>query len=273
MGFALPAAIGAKVARPDAEVWVVVGDGGFQMTMCELATIAQEGIDINIAIINNGYLGMVRQWQEFFYERRYAATPLVNPDFVKLAEAFGLKAMRVTARGEVVAGGARGARAPGHGGHRLPRRAGRLGVPDGPRGRRPAQHDPAPERPHRNRSGRMNTFVVHVEDHPGVLTRVSGLFRRRGFNIESLTVGHTETPGVSRMTIAVDADEFGARRIEANLYKLIEVLRVDNVTRRPSIFRELAILKVKTTPETRAQIFQLGRCTARASSTSRPSRW
>ena len=91
MGFALPAAIGAKVARPDAEVWVVVGDGGFQMTMCELATIAQENIDINIAIINNGFLGMVRQWQEFFYERRYAATPMSSPDFVKLAEAFGLE--------------------------------------------------------------------------------------------------------------------------------------------------------------------------------------
>src|SRR4029077_14860661 len=73
MGFALPAAIGAKIACPDAEVWVVVGDGGFQMTMCELATIAQEHLDINVAIINNGYLGMVRQWQEFFYERRYAA--------------------------------------------------------------------------------------------------------------------------------------------------------------------------------------------------------
>jgi acetolactate synthase-1/2/3 large subunit len=102
MGFALPAAIGAKVARPDAEVWVVVGDGGFQMTMAELATIAQENIDINVAIINNGYLGMVRQWQEFFYERRYAATPLVNPDFAKLAEAFGLASITVTARQQVV---------------------------------------------------------------------------------------------------------------------------------------------------------------------------
>jgi acetolactate synthase I/II/III large subunit len=71
--------------------------------MCELATIVQENIDINIAIINNGYLGMVRQWQEFFYERRYAATPLVNPDFVKLAQAFGLKSMKVTRRGDVVA--------------------------------------------------------------------------------------------------------------------------------------------------------------------------
>jgi acetolactate synthase-1/2/3 large subunit len=102
MGFALPAAIGAKLARPDAEVWVVVGDGGFQMTLHELGTIAQEQLDINVAIINNGYLGMVRQWQEFFYERRYAATPLVNPDFAKLAEAYGLRGMVVTRRSEVV---------------------------------------------------------------------------------------------------------------------------------------------------------------------------
>jgi acetolactate synthase-1/2/3 large subunit len=102
MGFALPAAIGAKTARPDAEVWVVVGDGGFQMTLCELATIMQEGIDIKVCIINNGFLGMVRQWQEFFYERRYAATPLVSPDFAKLAEAYGLKSATVTTRAEVI---------------------------------------------------------------------------------------------------------------------------------------------------------------------------
>jgi acetolactate synthase-1/2/3 large subunit len=101
MGFALPAAIGAKVARPEAEVWAVVGDGGFQMTLAELATIAQERLDLNVAIINNGYLGMVRQWQEFFYERRYAATPLVNPDFVKLAEAYGLRGCAVRSRSEV----------------------------------------------------------------------------------------------------------------------------------------------------------------------------
>lgn len=101
MGFALPAAIGARFAKPDAEVWVVVGDGGFQMTACELATCAQEGVKINIAIINNGYLGMVRQWQEFFYERRYAATPITAPDFVKLADAHGLTGFRVTTRGEL----------------------------------------------------------------------------------------------------------------------------------------------------------------------------
>jgi acetolactate synthase-1/2/3 large subunit len=101
MGFALPAAVGAKFACPEQEVWVIAGDGGFQMTMAELATIAQERIKINVAIINNGYLGMVRQWQEFFYERRYAATPLMSPDFVKLTEAFGLKGMLVTERAQV----------------------------------------------------------------------------------------------------------------------------------------------------------------------------
>jgi acetolactate synthase-1/2/3 large subunit len=101
MGFALPAAIGAKVACPDAEVWVVVGDGGFQMTMAELATVAQEQLDINVAIINNGYLGMVRQWQEFFYDKRYAATPISGPNFAKLAEAFGLAGVTVRRRDEV----------------------------------------------------------------------------------------------------------------------------------------------------------------------------
>ena len=102
MGFALPAAIGAKMAKPDAEVWVVVGDGGFQMTMSELATIVQEKLNIKIAIINNGYLGMVRQWQEFFYDKRYVATPLVAPDFAALANAFGIRGERITARAEVV---------------------------------------------------------------------------------------------------------------------------------------------------------------------------
>jgi acetolactate synthase-1/2/3 large subunit len=101
MGFALPAAIGAKFSRPDADVWVIVGDGGFQMTMAELATIVQENIKVNIAIINNGYLGMVRQWQEFFYERNYAATPLVNPDFTKIAEAYGILTFAVTHRDAV----------------------------------------------------------------------------------------------------------------------------------------------------------------------------
>ncbi len=102
MGFALPAAIGAKVACPDREVWVVAGDGGFQMTSAELSTIAQEKLNINIAIVNNGYLGMVRQWQEFFYDKNYESTPLLSPDFVKLADAHGIHGAHVRKRGEVV---------------------------------------------------------------------------------------------------------------------------------------------------------------------------
>jgi len=101
MGFALPAAIGAKFACPAKEVWVIAGDGGFQMTAAELSTIVQEKIKINIAIINNGYLGMVRQWQEFFYESNYEATPLVSPDFVKLADAHGIAGRAVSTRAEL----------------------------------------------------------------------------------------------------------------------------------------------------------------------------
>ena len=101
MGFGLPAAIGAKMARPDKEVWAIVGDGGFQMTQAELQTMVQENVKVNVAIINNGYLGMVRQWQEFFHGRRYSSTPMTSPDYVKLADAHGLPGVRVTKRADV----------------------------------------------------------------------------------------------------------------------------------------------------------------------------
>jgi acetolactate synthase-1/2/3 large subunit len=113
MGFALPAAIGARFASPDAEIWAIVGDGGFQMTAAELSTCAQEGIKVNIAIINNGYLGMVRQWQQFFYGGRYVATPLRNPDFVMLAQAHGLCGLRVETRDQVEAAVRRAQAEPG----------------------------------------------------------------------------------------------------------------------------------------------------------------
>ena len=143
---------------------MIAGDGGFQMTACELATCAQENIKVNIAIINNGYLGMVRQWQQFFYGGRYVATPIKSPDFVKLAEAHGLKGMRVTKREQVRAAveQARANAETTH--HRLPRRAGRQRVPDGAGRRRPRRHDPPPEAGSetdaqsdlRNREGRMH---------------------------------------------------------------------------------------------------------------------
>lgn len=102
MGYGLPAAIGAAMGLKSTNVWAIVGDGGFQMTITELGTAMQEKVPVNIAIINNGFLGMVRQWQEFFYEERYNATPMVNPDFVKLAEAYNIPARRVTTRDEVI---------------------------------------------------------------------------------------------------------------------------------------------------------------------------
>ena len=102
MGFELPAAIGAKVGCPEETVWCVAGDGSFQMNIQELATVAQERTAIKIAIIDNGFLGMVRQWQELFYERRYVATPLMGPDIVKLAEAYCIPGLKVKSRSEVV---------------------------------------------------------------------------------------------------------------------------------------------------------------------------
>jgi acetolactate synthase I/III small subunit len=103
----------------------------------------------------------------------------------------------------------------------------------------------------------LHTLVVYVEDKPGVLNRVASLIRRRAFNIDSLTVGHTETSGVSRMTIVCDVDPLSARRVEANIYKLVDVLRVDDITHEPAVERELAMIKVAAPQNVRAEIIQL----------------
>jgi len=103
MGFALPAAMGVKMGMPDTDVWAVAGDGGFQMNIQELATLKQENVTVKVAIMNNGYLGMVRQWQQFFHSRNYSETPITGPDYVQLAAAYGLTGIRVTRRDEVEA--------------------------------------------------------------------------------------------------------------------------------------------------------------------------
>src|SRR5512135_50947 len=103
----------------------------------------------------------------------------------------------------------------------------------------------------------FHTIVALVEDKPGVLNRVASLFRRRAFNIESLTVGRTEQTGISRMTVVVDTDEYGARRLEANLSKLVPVRRVEDISLRPTISRDLALIKVSAAGEVRAQVMQL----------------
>jgi acetolactate synthase-1/2/3 large subunit len=113
MGFGLPAAVGVQIARPDATVWCLDGDGSFQMTIQELATIQQERLGVKIAILNNGYLGMVRQWQELFFDRRYVATPLSGPDFAKIADAYGIPAATVKHRDEVAPAIAEAMKEPG----------------------------------------------------------------------------------------------------------------------------------------------------------------
>jgi acetolactate synthase I/II/III large subunit len=103
MGFALPAAIGAKMGSPEREVVAVIGDGGFQMNVQELGTVFQTGIPVKIVILNNSFLGMVRQWQQMFFEKRYASTEMINPDFVSIAEGYHIKAAKVTKRSELQA--------------------------------------------------------------------------------------------------------------------------------------------------------------------------
>ncbi|MBN1264322.1 MAG: acetolactate synthase small subunit [Anaerolineales bacterium] len=103
----------------------------------------------------------------------------------------------------------------------------------------------------------LRTFAVYVENKPGVLNRVASLFRRRAFNIESLSVGHTDEEGVSRMTIVIEADDTIAWRVEANLYKMVNVLRVEDLTHIPVVSRDLALIKVKANTENRAQVLQI----------------
>jgi acetolactate synthase-1/3 small subunit len=108
-----------------------------------------------------------------------------------------------------------------------------------------------------NQPVELQTFVVYVEDKPGVLNRVASLFRQTGYNIQSLTVGHTEKPGVSRMTIVVEADDVKALHIEAKLYKLVNVLRVENITYQPTVARDLALIKVQADEKTRPDVLQV----------------
>lgn len=108
-------------------------------------------------------------------------------------------------------------------------------------------------------TGKLHTFVLYVENQPGVLNRIASLFRRRAYNIESLTVGHTEKPGVSRMTIVTDISEGAAHRVEANLYKLVNVLSVEDVTHVSKISRSLAMIKMEAEEESRNRLMEIVR--------------
>ena len=181
MGYGVPAAVGAKAARPDATVVCVDGDGCFQMTSQELATSVTEDLPIVVVIVNNGYLGMVRQWQDMFFEERFSQVRL-DAGLARLREARrGVRRRRPARRhrGRARARALGGARLRPHGGRRLPRRSGRALLPDDPGGRGRAR----PRRVRRAPGGAgpvIHTVSVLVEDKPGALMRISSMFARRG---------------------------------------------------------------------------------------------
>ena len=294
MGYAVPAAMGAQVGEPDRTVWAIDGDGCFQMTNQELATCVINNIPIKVAIINNSSLGMVRQWQTLFYNERYSATDLHTsvgsrvPDFVKLAEAYGCAGFRCERPEDVDDDDPRGDGGQRPAGRRRLRRAPRRhGLADG--GRR-GQQRPDPGRPrHRPRSGTArsprrssrgstptttgcpraptrteggtsmtkHTLSVLVENKPGVLARIAALFSRRGFNIDSLAVGETEYPDVSRMTVVVDVEDLPLEQVTKQLNKLVEVLKVVELEPQSAVQRQVMLIKVRADAGTRSQVLEM----------------
>ena len=269
MGFAVPAAMGAKVGRPDELVVAIDGDGCFQMTAQELATCTTERIPIKVFILNNGHLGMVRQWQELFYDERYSEVHLgfECPDYVKLAEAYGALGLRCDRAEDVDATLEKALatddqsvvvdfRVDSHEGVFPMVPAGRpndeiiLGPEFSPRSRRrrPAGRCVRDEHPHHLGPGRGQA---------GVLARISGLFSRRGFNIDSLAVGPTEDPGRSRMTIVVDCAERPLEQVTKQLNKLVHVLKIVELEPDRAVERELVLVKVRAEAAVRYQIVEL----------------
>ena len=241
MGYAVPAAMGAKVGRPDATVWAIDGDGCFQMTNQELATCAIEGIPIKVAIINNGNLGMVRQWQTLFYDERYSNTDLQThkqriPDFVKLAEAMRLRRACAARRRPTWTRRSRRrwrsttGRSSSTSSSARTRWSGRWSPPARATTRSwpPATCGPVWERGRGLMTTTMtrHTLSVLVENKPGVLARVASLFSRRGFNIDSLAVGPTEHPEISRMTIVVNVEGLPLEQVTKQLNKLVNVIKI-----------------------------------------------
>ena len=267
MGFAVPSAIGAKVGRPDKMVWAVDGDGCFQMTAQELVTASSERIPVKIAILNNAYLGMVRQWQEMFYEERYSEVYLSPdlPDYVGWAEAMGCVGIRVESPDDVanaidkansvddrpvvvdfrtdafekvfpmVAAGASNDD---------------IMVDPSLTGGRAVVSVYGTDQHH-------HTLTVLVENKSGVLARVASLFSRRGYNIFSLAVAPSDDPRFSRITIVVDVESAPLDQIIKQLDKLIPVVSIRELDPAHARERELLLATVEAGPESRGQVIQL----------------
>jgi len=230
MGFAVPAAMGAKVGRPDATVWAIDGDGCFQMTNQELATCALEGIAIKVAIINNGSLGMVRQWQTLFYNERYSNTDLHAtdepkkptgtriPDFVKLAEAYGCEGLRCEEPAEV---------------DKVIERA--MAIND-----RPVVLD----------------FIVHKDAMVWPMVAAGTSNDDIKFARGMAPVGPTEHEEISRITIVVNCEEHPLEQVTKQLNKLINVLKIVELEPGATVQRELILIKIRADADSRSRVLE-----------------
>ena len=246
MGFGLPAAMGVQLAHPGAPVACVTGEASIQMCIQELSTCKQYRLPIKVVNLNNQYMGMVRQWQEFFHGNRYAESYMdALPDFVKLAESYGHVGMRIEKPGDVEPALKRGVRAQGRARvHGLRHRPDRERVPDGA-GRQGALGDDP---------GMRHIISVLLENEAGALSRVSGLFSARGYNIESLTVAPTEDPTLSRMTIVTTGSDEVIEQITKQLNKLVDVVKVIDLSDGEHIERELMLVKVRAVGKDREEM-------------------
>ena len=249
MGFGLPSAIGAQFARPDKLVFAIVGDGGFQMSIPELATIANHGLPIKIIVMNNGYLGMVRQWQELFYNNRLSQVELTSfPDVEKLAGAYGFKGRTVEQPHELAAALEKPSRKMDRTCSTSASRRLKMCI----RWCRRAARSTKWCWVRRNRWRRkgipmLQIISLLVENKPGALMRITGLLSARGYNIESLTVARTLDPELSRMSIVVDVEPQLRAQVIKQMNKLVNVLQASDLTDAPAVSREMVLLRVRAT--------------------------
>ena len=252
MGFGLPAAIGATFGRPDRTVCVFMGDGGLQMNLQELGTIMEQKAPVKMILLNNNFLGNVRQWQAMFFNRRYSFTPMMNPDYMKIASAYDIPARRVMTREE------------------LAKAIEEMIATDGPfparslcGGRRKCNAD--------DTSGwfgqsdvvgmlksceikeftlsmdkKLYTIIVHSENFAGLLNQVTAVFTRRQINIESLNVSASSIKGVHKYTITAWTDKDTIEKVTKQITKKIDVLQAHYFTDDEIYQHEIALYKITT---------------------------
>ena len=270
MGFGLPAAIGAKVACPDETVVCLAGDGSLIMNVQEFATAAHHEIPVKVFLMNNGHFGMVRQWQELFWDERYQSVEMgASPDWPKLAEAFGWTGMQCTDKADLREQMRAALEADGPvlldvhvtkdencypmipAGQAARDMVGLMGEPGTQDVVRLEDLEAS-----RQLTGRKHILSLLVENRPGVLARIAGLFSRRGFNIDTLAVGPTEDPDTSRITLTLDGAVHPIDQVTKQLHKLVNVIKIRDMEPDGTVAREMALFRVNASVESRAEIMQ-----------------